>query len=369
MKKCFVIYSIFITGFVSAQSNFNLRINAPEFDKDSLFIQPLTSTGNINKIYNYDVSSDQQVIFDQKYKSVKIKINSENNVEGIIKYPQPFEISYYDPKINGGYMTKPFFMEKGDMKISISRKEHITLFLDTETPANKEYAALKKQLSDFDSKLKIFQNNDPNDIEAKHQFLQNYIRKNPNSIVAFWEIVSDFSRYQFNKSYLASLALFSKELKKNSSYTEFKKIIDIENSTGVGGNFPDVIFDKTLEISKDNFSKHTLTLVDYWSITCKPCIEDLPKLVELHKKFKEKGINFISVADENKKESMEKATEILRKNNVEWKNYFDVKKEFPKKLNASGYPLQILIDRNGKIVARKLGELDQIEDEIKKYLE
>lgn len=75
------------------------------------------------------------------------------------------------------------------------------------------------------------------------------------------------------------------------------------------------------------------------------------------------------MTDENKKENMEKATEILKKNNVAWKNYFDMKKEFPKKLNASGYPLQILVDRNGKIVARKLGELDQIEEEIKKYVE
>ena len=45
----------------------------------------------------------------------------------------------------------------------------------------------------------------------------------------------------------------------------------------------------------------------------------------------------------------------------------ETKKEFPKKLNAAGYPLQILVDGNGKIIARKLGELEQIENEIEKY--
>lgn len=368
MKNYLLLFSC-LSSLLFSQNNFSLKIEAPEFEKDSLFMGPPTSTGNIRNIYNYDIVTTKNVIFNKENSYVKVKITPENIITGEINYPQPIEVSYYDPKINGGYMTKPFFIEKGNIKISINKQNNISLVLEIETPSNKEYTRLKKQLENFDSKLKPFQNNNPIDIEAKQKFLQSYIRKNPNSIVAFWEIVSDFSKFQFHKSYIASLALFSSEVKKNFSYIEFKKIIAIENSTGVNGNFPDVMFDKNSMISKSDFSEHNLTLIDYWSITCKPCIEDLPKLVELHKKFKEKGVNFISVTDENKKENMEKATEILNKNNVAWKNYFDMKKEFPKKLNASGYPLQILVDRNGKIVARKLGELDQIEEEIKKYVE
>lgn len=368
MKNYLLLFSL-LSSLLFSQNNFSLKIDAPEFEKDSLFIGPPTSTGNIRKIYNYDIVTTKNVIFNKENSYAKIKIAGENTITGKIKYPQPIEVSYYDPKINGGYMTKPFFIEKGNIKITVNKQNNISLILGTETPSNKEYLSLKNQLENFDSKLKPFQNNSQIDIEAKQKFLQSYIRKNPNSIVAFWEIVSDFSKFQFHKSYIASLSLFSEEIKKNFSYIEFKKIINIENSTGVGGNFPDVVFDKNSIISKSDFSEYNLTLIDYWSTTCKPCIEDLPKLVELHKKFKEKGVNFISVTDENKKENMEKATEILKKNNVAWKNYFDTKKEFPKKLNASGYPLQILVDRTGKIVARKLGELDQIEKEIKKYVE
>jgi len=80
-------------------------------------------------------------------------------------------------------------------------------------------------------------------------------------------------------------------------------------------------------------------------------------------------VNFISVTDENKKEKIDLATKILEDNKVGWKNYFDVNKEFHKSLNISGYPTQILVDSNGKIIARKEGDLDKIEAVIKKSIE
>ncbi|MEJ7823038.1 MAG: TlpA disulfide reductase family protein [Chitinophagaceae bacterium] len=290
-------------------------------------------------------------------------------MEGRILYPQPFSFSYYDPKNNRLYETKLIFIEKGDHKILINRHNNLDYILDSNSPSNIEYKNLKNQLKAYDEKLKPFQNNDSKNIDTKQNFLQKYIIRQPNSYVAFWEIVNDFSKFGFTKSYLKSLSLFSQSVKKAFSFIEFKKIIDIENSTNIGGNFPDVSFNSNDKIVKSDFSNYQVTVIDYWATFCKPCIQDLPKLVELYEKYKNKGVNFISVTDENKIERIELATKILENNKVGWKNYFDVNKEFPKKLNASGYPLQILVDRNGKIIARKLGELDQIESEIKKNLE
>ncbi|MDR6516725.1 TlpA family protein disulfide reductase [Chryseobacterium camelliae] len=111
-----------------------------------------------------------------------------------------------------------------------------------------------------------------------------------------------------------------------------------------------------------------MTLIDYWSTTCKPCIQDLPKLVTLYTKYKSQGVNFISVTDEKDPKRIETANHILEKNQVTWKNYFDILKEFPKKLNAAGYPLQILVDSNGTIIAREMGALDTIETKMQNYL-
>jgi thiol-disulfide isomerase/thioredoxin len=369
MRSTFTIFVILFSNFIFAQNNFKIKLIAPVFENDSLFIGPAADIGNAGKIYNFTVEPNSNVSFLKDFNTVVARIKKDPIIiEGKIDYPQLMNISYYDPKINGGYLTKPFFIEKGNFIISVNKNKNLDYLLETNSPANLEYQKLRLALESYNKKLKPYVENDAKDIQAKHTFLQKYIKNNPNSFVAFWETVNDFSRFGFNKSYVKNLTLFSKNIKKTYSYIEFKKILDVENSTNVGGNFPDIFFENDEKITKLDFSKYNLTVIDYWSTTCKPCIEDLPKLVSLYEKYKDKNVNFISISDDIQKEKMDLAERILKKNNVQWKNYFDVKKEFPKKLNASGYPLQILVDSNGKIVERKLGELDQIEVAIQNYI-
>lgn len=369
MKYILQIFFLFLTNLLFAQNNFKIKLIAPTFENDSLFIGAPLSGGNTQKIYNFETFPNPNMSCLKEFSTILVRVKSENLIEGKISYPQPFSISYYEPEINRGHQSKLFFIEKGDFQISISRDNNLDFTLESYSPTNLEYKNLKRQLAIYDEKLTPLEENVSNKIEAKQTYLQSYITKHPNSYVAFWEIVSDFSRYGFRKSYLKSLSLFSTNIKKIYSFVEFKKIIDIENSTNVGGNFPKVIFNSTDSITKLNFSGYKLTLIDYWATFCMPCIEDLPKLVTLYEKYKKLGVNFISITDESKQNKIELATKILNEKNVTWKNYFDINKEFPKQLNASGYPLQILVDSNGKIIARELGALDQIEIKIKKYIE
>ncbi|WP_102981325.1 TlpA family protein disulfide reductase [Chryseobacterium scophthalmum] len=370
MKIFTTIILTFIYNIFFSQNHFKITLNAVEFEKDSLVIGPPMGSGNIFTLYNLEVSTNQRVSFMKNFNAAKIKIESKDNIiEGEISHPQPFSISHYDPKLNGGFVTNIFFIEKGDFIIDVIKKNNLSFILHSESLSNIEYNALKEKLKSFDNKLKPFENNNQKDIDAKQQFLQNYIKKNPNSFVAFWEIVDDFSKFGFNKSYVKNLSLFTDKVKKTFTYITFKKIIEIENSTNLGGTFPDIIFENGEKIMKSDFSNYNLTLIDYWSTSCKPCINDLPKLTQLYAQYKNKNVNFISVTDEQKEDRIYKANKILEKNKVSWKNYFDLKREFPKKLNASGYPLQILVDKSGKIIARKMGELDQIDEEIKKHIE
>jgi len=357
-------------GIFAQNSRFKIELYAPGYEKDSLFISPPMSGGNTQKIYGFTADSGPSITVMKDFNTIIVKKNRNFTISGEIPYPQPIAISYYDAKINGGYSTLPLFLEKGTINVEVKRAadNNMDYILHSGSPANTEYKAMKAQLKTYDDKLKPFQDNDPKDIEAKQAFLQKYISKNPGSYVAFWEIVSDFSQYSFNTSYLKSLALFSPEVQKTFSYKEFKKMMNTENSTNVGGKFPEIIFNEKEKLSARDFSGSSLTLIDYWSTTCKPCIQDLPKLVTLYTKYKSQGVNFISVTDEKDPKRIETANHILEKNQVTWKNYFDIQKEFPKKLNAAGYPLQILVDSNGTIIAREMGALDTIETKMQNYL-
>lgn len=112
---------------------------------------------------------------------------------------------------------------------------------------------------------------------------------------------------------MESLSLLSENVKKSFSYIEFKKMIDIENSTNVGGYFPNVFFENNGKVTKSDFSSYDITLIDYWSTTCKPCIQDLTKLVSLYEKYKDRKVNFISITVENQKDRIELAESILKK--------------------------------------------------------
>lgn len=39
-----------------------------------------------------------------------------------------------------------------------------------------------------------------------------------------------------------------------------------------------------------------IVLVDFWFSHCKPCREEMPKLVELYEKYKNKGFEIVSIA-------------------------------------------------------------------------
>ena len=384
MKYFFLTILIVLNQFLFAQNNFKIEFSAPAFENDSLFLTPPMYNGITSNLYAFEAVSTENTSFYKEFHSAIIRVKLKNLIEGRILYPQPISFSCYDKENNEGHSTKVFFLEKGNLKISVngymppynilnpnstSRIAKITCTLNSKSPANLEYEKLKNNIKIFDDKLSNRQDNDLKYFYEKQAYLKNYIIKQPDSYVAFWELVNDFSSFGFNKSYLKSLKLFSPNVKKTHSYVEFKKILEIENSTNVGGNFPEVIFNSNDKLVKSDFANYKVTLIDYWATFCAPCIKDLPKLVELYDKYRNRGVNFISVTDENKKEKIDLALKILENNKVSWKNHFDVNKEFPKKLNALGYPLQILVDSNGKIIARKLGELDQIEAEIKKLID
>lgn len=358
---------LLLSSFAFSQEQFTIELTALPFESDSLLLAPPTTSRNTISLYQLNLSGDHKNVKSiANSKAAKIRIEPRNTISGTV--PCPLPMLMMAPKEDKSFQqSEIFFIEHGNLNINIKDKD-LTLDLSKDAVLNKDYKQLKSYLLAVDKKLKPFENNNQADLDEKEKLLKAYIKKNPDSYPAFWEIVDAFSKYGFHKGYLTDLPLFSKKLKASPCFKDFEKILLLENSTNTGEKFPEIVFKSGDRITREDFTNHKITVIDYWSTTCKPCIQELPGLVKLYEKYKNKGVNFISVADEKTPQRMELANKIFKDNHVPWKNYFDTGKEFTRKLNAAGYPLFIMVDRDGKIISRELGGQEILEALIEKHV-
>lgn len=118
--------------------------------------------------------------------------------------------------------------------------------------------------------------------------------------------------------------------------------------------------------------KGKVVLVDCWATWCAPCVKKFPRLVELHKKYADKGLAAVSVSmdkfgDEDEY-SKEKVVKFLREKGAAFPNFIvaEPKKDaeaLEKVLgDFSAIPYMVMYDRAGKKVWAS-DEKPKLEDE------
>jgi len=370
MKRFQYILLILISNFIYSQNNFEIYLTSDSYINDSLILgAPMTRKG-FGDLYTFNVKPDKNISkFGSDHSLYFLKIQKENLINGFIEYPQPVAFVYLDKKNKSASGTKIFFLEKGKYKIDLPQNINF-LDLNLDTPTNKEYKALQKALEKFYVKSNnSYQQDSLVSLDKKQKFLAEYIKKNPGSYVALWEIVNDYTQYNYHPDYLKNMNLFSAKFKQNKLYKGIETRLKAEESTSIGQKIPDIYFDKQNKLTSEDFKKYKLTFIDYWSTTCAPCIKGMPEIVNLYNDYKDKKVNFITITDERTATRMELATNILKKNNADWINFFDINKDFQKKVNATGYPLHLIIDENGKIIARISNNIKEARNIIKEYVQ
>ncbi|SMC46981.1 TlpA family protein disulfide reductase [Pedobacter africanus] len=127
----------------------------------------------------------------------------------------------------------------------------------------------------------------------------------------------------------------------------------------------DLLTNKKISLNK---KRGQYVLLDFWGSWCKPCIAALPKLLEIHNKYKRSGLQVVSVAFDHKKD-LDKVKMLINEHNLMWEHLFVDRagaQEITKNYRVQIYPTTILINPNGKVVFRGTGEKSLIE--IDKFL-
>ena len=86
------------------------------------------------------------------------------------------------------------------------------------------------------------------------------------------------------------------------------------------------------------------TFINFWFTRCKPCIEEIPSLNALKKKFGDK-VNFIAITFD----SRVLVDSFLKKQHIDFEHITDATPQLFD-LEVQVYPMNVLLDKDGKIV-------------------
>lgn len=100
--------------------------------------------------------------------------------------------------------------------------------------------------------------------------------------------------------------------------------------------------------------KGKIVLVDFWASWCAPCRRENPAIVELYKKYKGKDFEIFGVSLDDNQAAW---TNAIANDKITWPQVSELKKwdsEVVKQYNIDAIPFSVLIDREGKIIAKGL---------------
>ncbi len=116
-------------------------------------------------------------------------------------------------------------------------------------------------------------------------------------------------------------------------------------------------------------SKNKFTIINFWATDCPGCIKEMPYLSETYKQFKNQGLEIIAVSM-----SYDPPNQVLNfseRNKIPFPIVLDVDGHIAKSFeNIRITPTSILIDKDGKVLDKVIGEIDfkQLNNLLKKHL-
>lgn len=153
------------------------------------------------------------------------------------------------------------------------------------------------------------------------------------------------------------LANANNEFKSNKNVERILENLKALEAVAVGKDYIDFTMKdpEGNEVSlSDYVGKSDYLFIDFWAAWCGPCISEMPNVVDAYNTYKDKGLEIVGVSFDDDKDKWLEAVKSL---NMTWPQMSDLNgwdNDAVKFYAIQGIPHTILLDKEGKIIAKDL---------------
>ncbi|MGZ3698075.1 MAG: TlpA disulfide reductase family protein, partial [Bdellovibrionota bacterium] len=113
--------------------------------------------------------------------------------------------------------------------------------------------------------------------------------------------------------------------------------------------------------------KPKVTLVNFWATWCEACMEEMPSILKLRGRFKDRGFEVVAVNVDENPEAVLPAT--LKQLGIDFPVYIDKEGQVAGLFDVHAIPLTVMINSSRKVLLVQDGERNWMDEDLLSKME